>query len=120
TLKCLAKHRDQRYATARDLQEDLARFLADEPVVARMPSVFERAGKALRRHRVLVGVALAGSFVAATALGGVLATRWANARSEALVQLLEGDRCFKAKAFDKAEQAYLDAARVDGPHAAEA
>ena len=53
-LKAMAKEPRARYATAQELADDLQRFLADEPIRARRPSLAERAAKWARRHRPLV------------------------------------------------------------------
>jgi serine/threonine protein kinase len=50
-LKGLAKDRAQRYATPNELAEDLKRFLAGEPVLARPPSAWYRTRKFVGRHR---------------------------------------------------------------------
>ena len=51
---CLDFDADRRYARARDLAEDLRRFLDDRPMKhAPEPSLLERAGKFARRHRTL-------------------------------------------------------------------
>jgi hypothetical protein len=52
-LKAMAKEPANRYATARELAEDLARFLDDRPILARRPSSLERAWRWTRRHRVI-------------------------------------------------------------------
>jgi serine/threonine protein kinase len=65
-LKALAKAPSERYATAREFADDLGRFLADQPVLARRPTLVDRAAKWARRHRPLVFTALA-LLVAATA-----------------------------------------------------
>jgi non-specific serine/threonine protein kinase/serine/threonine-protein kinase len=52
--RAIADDRDQRYATVADLAADLNRYLNDQPVEARPPSVGYRAGKFVRRHRVTV------------------------------------------------------------------
>ncbi|MCO6459625.1 MAG: serine/threonine protein kinase [Pirellulaceae bacterium] len=58
-LKAMARPRDERYATALELAEDLRRFLAGRPPLARRPGWLERAGKWARRHRVAVTSGLA-------------------------------------------------------------
>ncbi len=50
-MKCLEKDRTRRYASAKDLADDLTHFLANEPVVARPPSLTYRLRKLVRRHR---------------------------------------------------------------------
>ncbi len=63
-LKAIAKNPAERYATAQDLADDLERFLKDEPIRARRPSLLGRARKWSRRHRPVVASAI----VAATAV----------------------------------------------------
>ncbi len=70
--KAMSKDRDARYATAAALAEDLRRYLRDEPILARPPSVGYQVAKFARRNRVLVGVAGAG--VAALIAGMVTST----------------------------------------------
>jgi tetratricopeptide (TPR) repeat protein len=52
--KALGKSPQERYATAEQMAEDLKRFLADQPIRARRPSVSDRAVKWCRRHKTLV------------------------------------------------------------------
>ncbi|MFI5458601.1 MAG: protein kinase [Isosphaerales bacterium] len=53
-LKALAKEPEARYATARDLADDLRRFLEHRPIKAQRPNLLERATKWARRHPALV------------------------------------------------------------------
>lgn len=49
-LKSLSRQPADRYATARELADDLQRFLDDQPIRARRPTVLDRLGKWSRRH----------------------------------------------------------------------
>ncbi len=53
-LKAIAKEPARRYLTAQQMADDLQRFLANEPIQARRPSVAESVAKWMRRHRSLV------------------------------------------------------------------
>lgn len=69
--KAIADDRDQRYATVADFAADLTRFLDNQPVLARPPSVRYRAGKFVRRHRVAV---VAATLVLAALVLGIVGT----------------------------------------------
>ena len=58
-LKCLEKEPDRRYSTAREVAEDLERFLSGEPIQARRASPVYKLGKKIRKHKVLTSVAVA-------------------------------------------------------------
>ncbi|MFM7040432.1 MAG: protein kinase domain-containing protein [Planctomycetaceae bacterium] len=49
-LKAMSRNPDERYQTAQELADDLQRFLADEPIRARRPSVLQRGRRFLRRY----------------------------------------------------------------------
>ena len=83
-LKCLQKERERRYQTAGDLGQDVARYLAGEPIAARRDSLLyllrRRTTKLLRRH-VWVAVLLIGVLATMAAHlwpGKPLIYRWAN------------------------------------------
>jgi len=77
-LKCLEREPDRRYPTAREVSEDLRRFLAGEPIAARRAGPVYKLGKQIRRHRGLVVAAVA--VLVAFAVLGALALR-ANLRA---------------------------------------
>lgn len=52
--KCMAKRPNDRYATSQQIADDLRRFLEDKPILAKPPTLLDRAGKWSRRHRSLV------------------------------------------------------------------
>jgi serine/threonine protein kinase len=57
-LKALGKEPSERYPTARELADDLQRFLDNRPVAARRPTAVEHLRKLARRHPSLVGAGL--------------------------------------------------------------
>ncbi len=58
-MKCLEKDRTRRYDTANGLAADLQRHLADEPVVARPPSMAYKIQKAWQRNKLAYTAAAA-------------------------------------------------------------
>jgi tetratricopeptide (TPR) repeat protein len=58
-LKALEKSPADRYATAKDLADDLRRFLEDRPIQARRPTPAKRLTKWARRHKAVVSISLA-------------------------------------------------------------
>ncbi len=52
TLKALGKDREDRYQSAESLGEDIARFLADEPILAGPPTLGKQLGRWSKRHRL--------------------------------------------------------------------
>jgi tetratricopeptide (TPR) repeat protein len=67
-LKAMNKEATSRYATAKELAEDMRRFLEDRPIKARRPSAMERAAKWARRHTALVGATMTGLALATAGL----------------------------------------------------
>ncbi len=85
-LHCLEKDRARRYASARDLADDLDRFLDGEPIRARPATLLDRARKRLRKNRALAAVSAAA--VAALLGAGLAAARaeWQARERAALAQ----------------------------------
>jgi eukaryotic-like serine/threonine-protein kinase len=71
-LKAMAKEPHGRYVTAKDLADDLRRFLEHKPVVARRPSLFDRGAKCARRHQPVVITGIGGLMVAGAILAGCI------------------------------------------------
>ena len=114
-MKAIDKDRNRRYETACALGEDVAKYLADEPVSAGPPSTWYRYQKLLRRHRRLL--AIAALFLLAILLGLVgtsvgwreasIARRTADKRYEEVQLAREEEVAAKQlveKQRDRAEQ----------------
>jgi serine/threonine-protein kinase len=65
--KCLAKEPERRYDSARALRDDLARWLAGEPIAARAPTLIYRAWSFLRRHRAVTAALVIASLTIGSA-----------------------------------------------------
>src|SRR5262249_27207053 len=74
--KAMAKDPRNRYANALDLADDLTRFLADRPILARPPSLPDRLTKWSRRHRGLVASAAALLAIAVVGLSASTVLIW--------------------------------------------
>ncbi len=72
-MKCLDKDRTRRYESASNLGRDLERFLENEPIEARPPSVTYRLRKTLFRHRVAATTTL---LVLSALVLGLAGTTW--------------------------------------------
>jgi serine/threonine protein kinase len=79
-LKAVSKNPVERYGSARELADDLQRFLQDKPILARRPRLHERARKWARRHPSVVGAALV---LLAFGVVGLLVNNWMVSRERA-------------------------------------
>ncbi|MEM8679296.1 MAG: serine/threonine-protein kinase [Planctomycetota bacterium] len=80
-MKALEKDRSRRYETATGFADDIARYLSDEPVLARPPSVAYRWSKFYRRNRsrVVAAATMLTILIAATVFSGISWMRTADA-----------------------------------------
>jgi tetratricopeptide (TPR) repeat protein len=69
--KCLEREPRRRYASARDLADDLVRFLSHRPIRARRPPFPERVAKWARRRPLAAGASLAAIAACCVAIAGV-------------------------------------------------
>jgi serine/threonine protein kinase/Flp pilus assembly protein TadD len=114
-LKALEKNPADRYATAKELADDLRRWLEDKPIRARRPSLRQVALRWARRHRAVVWAAAAVLLVAA-GLGGGTWVSWAHRRAvaEAKAQeaVQEANRFLQQERWPEALSAARRAAEV--------
>ena len=85
-LKSIEKDPAHRYRTASALGEDLRRFLAREPILARPPRLWERLLKWARRQPGLAALAASLVLVTALALAGLTALWLAAERANVLAR----------------------------------
>lgn len=94
--KATAPDASRRYVTVGAMAEDIRRYLAFEPVLARPESAAYRAGKFVRRHRA--GVAAMAAIVVAIAVG-VAATAWQAGEAAAQARKAESVKEFVLSLF---------------------
>jgi serine/threonine protein kinase/tetratricopeptide (TPR) repeat protein len=107
-MKCLEKDRDRRYKTADELAADVQRYLTQEPVLARPPSLVYRLHKFARRHQTGLAAAMVIGIVVLLAGGGAGWTLWERATQSAQQQIVQSKREAETEkavtvAVDKAE-----------------
>ena len=80
--KAMAKEPDARYGSARELADDLQRFLDDKPILARRPSTIDRMTKWIYRHRSAMAI-VAVMLVIAAIIGPLVAAKQSQLRRRA-------------------------------------
>jgi WD40 repeat protein/tetratricopeptide (TPR) repeat protein len=113
--RCLQKEPAKRYASAEELAEDLRRFQAGEPILARPVGSAERAWRWCRRNPVVAGLLTA--VAAALLLGVGVASYFAvRARAEAGRARVNEQRAVTEaqKARESEQQAQRQLARAEG------
>ncbi|OWK34751.1 serine/threonine-protein kinase [Fimbriiglobus ruber] len=112
-LKAVAKSPADRYATAGEMAADLRRFLDDRPILARRPTLVDRARMWARRHPAYVNAAavVAGLTVVGLAASTALVVREMNRTAAAL----QGEKKRAAEAeqrFDLARRSADEMIRI--------
>jgi tetratricopeptide (TPR) repeat protein len=112
-LKAIAKNPAERYASAQELAEDLRRFLDDEPVQARRPTLLERVGKWGRRHKPLVGSAISLLVLAVLVLGiGIIWMTRERAATKMALQCARRQASAAREQHARAEESFRQARNV--------
>src|SRR5207248_2576338 len=75
-LKALEREPADRYATAKELADDLRRFLEDRPIRAKRPTPLQRLRKWSQRHRNLVRATALFLVLAVVGLAGSAVLIW--------------------------------------------
>ena len=102
-LKCLEKDPTKRYATAQAFADDLARFLAGEPILARQVGAWGRVVKWAKRRPAIAALLVV---CAVGALAAFAAVTWEGRQA----RLAQG-RAEAAQAAEKLERLAADEAR---------
>ncbi len=101
-LKCLEKEPDRRYQSAAALLEDVARFLSNEPILARPATTFYQLRKLVVRHKLPTAL-LAALLVSILGFGAWMGILYRQA--ERLRQTAEHDRTLAEANLQRAEAA---------------
>ena len=114
-LKAIARHPSDRYRSAAELADDLRRYLADRPILARRASALEKVQRWCRRNPMLAAssVTVVAALVAVAALALLYAVTQNNAtrRITALADnlktsLAESNRLLAVRNFDRGQGAF--------------
>ena len=110
-LKALSKERERRYQSARELADDVRRYLANEPIEAKRDSGWYVLKKTLRRYRIPVGFVCAFFIVTAFSLV-VVFEFWRQSEAEALEKkrALDATDALMTDGLDKLRGAHVDEA----------
>ena len=102
-LRCLEKEPARRYPSARELAEDLGRYLRGEPILARPASVAYRLRKWVARRKALAAAVLVAG-LAGLAVAGILTADAAERAREARELRAQSEATFAAKDWSRTNE----------------
>jgi serine/threonine protein kinase len=113
-LKAMAKEPAERYHTAEDIAEDLRRFLADRPIVARRATLLEQLNRWRRRNPVVAALsaAVAALLCATIAILAVSNTRVRHQSAERADALATARAAINQMLTRTASEAFADVPRL--------
>ncbi len=110
-LKCLEKEPARRYATARLVAEELGRFIASQPVLARPAGPLDKSWRWCRRKPLVASLSAGFALALIMGLGGILwqwrraeAERWLAEQSAYAADMNEVQRALEATDLGRARQ----------------
>ena len=87
--KAMEKNPEERYATAKELADDLGRFLSDDAIQAKRPGLWKKTKRLAARHKLLTAMLAVGLILGVALLGAVSQER--SARRRELTAAVESD-----------------------------
>jgi eukaryotic-like serine/threonine-protein kinase len=114
-LKALAKKPEDRYASAKDLADDVRRWMADEPVHAYRDTLPDRIGRwARRRHTFVVAATV---FLTVSVIALSTSTALIYAEQQRTQEQRDVARAQRHRADELREMAVAEASRADASYA---